>query len=847
MIESCPNDTVAFADSLGIHKCRLRRIVEGTRALLICIDIHGKLAHISRSVRTTLGYERGDLIGKSYLRVVHPEDKDSVRGAYPRRPDNWTQMRFRELRVIARSGEIKWIDFEVGPLKDNGEVVGLSGVGLDITDRKKAEGAFFWQSKASTALSGLASVLIGNQQWIEHVASLVLDAAKTLTGSRDGYVSAVDPDTGGIVNQTANRGTGNCDVAEGERKIDFHRGANGLYDELLAYGLDTGEAFYTNSPQTHRSYVGTSEDPNVLQSFLSAPVMVDGKLFGQIALCNSRSGYADWDLDAVKRIAALCAPSPQRHGVHEELLKHQHELEMLVEEGSATLLRREEQYKRLVEGSPGILYSHSIKQGGMYYSPYAESVLGCGVSELRENPFLWRDSIHQDDREKVAKAIQEFDAGKKFDLEYRIKDASGGWHWIRDRSIGRHEDDDDVIIEGLAIDITEQKKAIQEREQMELKLRQSQKMEAMGTLAGGIAHDFNNILGIISGYTEIALFNLPNVEEVERRMTQVLKASERAASLVEQILTFSRQKEQELIAVHIGGIIKEVIKLIRSSLPATIEIRTSIETKEDTVLADPTQIHQVLMNLASNAGHAMREKGGVLDLVLTDAGDDIEEVAALLNLPPGSYLELTVSDTGIGMPSSVAEMAFDPYFTTKIKGEGTGLGLSVVHGIMKKIGGAITVRSTPGRGTSFRMFLPKVMDRATENAELSQEIITGRENILLVDDEAELAKMTREMLEDIGYTVTVRTSGLEALEVFRRDADLFDLVITDQTMPQITGIELANALLRIRPDVRIILCSGYRDQRLEEQIEDSGISEFLMKPITLSGISKKIRNVADGL
>lgn len=379
---------------------------------------------------------------------------------------------------------------------------------------------------------------------------------------------------------------------------------------------------------------------------------------------------------------------------------------------------------------------------------------------------------------------------------------------------------------------------ISEIKRLQKALVQSQKMEAIGTLAGGIAHDFNNILGIISGYTEMALYDLPDVAEVERELKQVQIASGRAASLVKQILDFSRESQGELIPIHVGGIIEEVLKLLRSSLPTTIEIRCLVETKEDTILADSTQIHQVLMNLATNAGHALREKGGVLDIVLTDVDVDADTHPDLL---PGSYLKLTVSDTGHGMSQSVVERIFDPYYTTKKKGEGTGLGLSVAHGIIKSIGGAIAVGSTPGKGSSFQIILPKVKSGTTENGKTSQEILRGSEKILLIDDEAELAKMTRKMLENLGYTVTAQTDGLEALELFRRDTGLFDLVITDQIMPRITGIELSRALLHIRPDIPIILCSGFKDQSLEEQIETAGISEFVMKPLTIKGFADVIR------
>ena len=711
-------------------------------------------------------------------------------------------------------------------------------------DLEQKKEALAWELVVNGTLAELANMLIGPERSLEEISVEVLNAAKTLTGSRHGYASAVDPETGEIVYHTANRNKGGCDIAEGDSVINFQRRKIGRYDGLKGHGLDTGETFYTNSPQTHHSFAGTPEGHIVLESFLSTPVMVGGELLGQIALANSDESYTDQHLGAVKRLAALFALSLQRHRVQEELLKHQHQLEKLVEERTATLGRSEEQYKRLVEGSPGILYSYSVKHGGRYYSSRAESILGYSVAELRENRFLWRDAIHPDDREKVTKAMK-VSAGKKYDLEYRIKDASGGWHWFHDRSIGDRKEDEDAIVEGLALDITEQKRAVRDKEQLERKLMQSQKMEAIGTLAGGIAHDFNNILGIISGYTEMALFSLPDVKEVERRLTQVQKASERATSLIEQILAFSRQEEQEMIPVQIGGIIEEVLKLLRASLPTTIEIRSSIEAAEDAILADPTQIHQVLMNLAANAGHAMRENGGVLDIVLTDSDREADEEVTVSDLLPDSCLKLTVSDTGDGISPSVAERIFEPYYTTKAKGEGTGLGLSVVHGIIKNIGGVITVSSTPGQGTSFQIFLPKVKGGITGNIETSQEILKGSESILLIDDEAELAEMTREMLEDIGYNVTIRTNSREALALFRGDADLFDLVITDQTMPQITGMGLIEALLHIRPDIPIILCSGFMDRGLEKQIEAAGIKEFVMKPLTIGKISKTIRKIMD--
>ncbi len=380
---------------------------------------------------------------------------------------------------------------------------------------------------------------------------------------------------------------------------------------------------------------------------------------------------------------------------------------------------------------------------------------------------------------------------------------------------------------------------------LEKQLRQAQKMEAIGTLAGGIAHDFNNILGIILGYTEMAISDYPEENEIQNRLKEVFKAACRAKNLVRQILTFSRQEEQELIPIRVGPIIKEGLKLLRASLPATIEIRNKINVKADTVMADPVQIHQVLMNLCINAAQAMHGNNGILKVNLTNINIDAPDRDYNSNLHPGLYLKLTVSDTGYGMEQSIMDHIFEPYFTTKDRGEGTGLGLSVVHGIIKRIGGAINVSSNIGKGTTFEVFFPNERQRTSDNNEISTKIFPGNERILFVDDEKALIKMGQKMLQKIGYKVTARTSGTAAIELFRRQKNKFDLVITDLTMPGITGIELSKEILKIRPNIPIILCSGYGKMLSIEQLKSIGIRRFIMKPMAIKDIAGTIRKVLD--
>ncbi|MDP3480185.1 MAG: PAS domain S-box protein, partial [Desulfoprunum sp.] len=394
---------------------------------------------------------------------------------------------------------------------------------------------------------------------------------------------------------------------------------------------------------------------------------------------------------------------------------------------------------------------------------------------------------------------------------------------------------------GIQHDITNEIK-------LERQLRQAQKMEAIGTLAGGIAHDFNNILTAIMGYTQLLMYKIPSESPFLPQLDQILQASERAADLVKQILTFSRQTEHERRPVQIDRIVEEVHKLMRSSLPTTIEIRQEIACakQECVVLADETQIHQVLMNLCVNAAHAMRAHGGVLGISLSTFEADAALVGRYHGLHTGHYVSLKVSDTGHGMDAATMEQIFDPYFTTKPKGEGTGLGLAVVHGIVKNHGGVITAYSEPGEGTTFTIFLPRMEDAIAQEVGEDKRMVGGNERILFVDDEEMLVDIGREMLESLGYSVSVTTSSREALETFRAQPTAFDLLITDMTMPGLTGLELAGKVVAIRPDIPIILYTGFCGNNILEQARAIGIRDVVMKPYDARNMAKTIRRIIEG-
>jgi PAS domain S-box-containing protein len=395
---------------------------------------------------------------------------------------------------------------------------------------------------------------------------------------------------------------------------------------------------------------------------------------------------------------------------------------------------------------------------------------------------------------------------------------------------------------GVSIDVTESTRAEQQRQQLEMQLQQSQKMEALGTLAGGIAHDFNNILAAIIGYTEIVAAETRKDSQTHHYLSRVLEAGERARTLVKQILTFSRQSEIEPKPVQVKVIVKEVLKLLRASLPVTIDIVQLVDS-DGAVMADPIQIHQVMMNLCTNAGYAMRDKGGRLTVRLVET--DLKEAAArrLGDLAPGRYLKLSVADTGHGIVSEHLSRIFDPFFTTKPKGEGTGMGLSVVHGIVTSLGGAVSVESAPDAGAGFDVYLPAIEAQAPAAVTEAAALPAGTEKILVVDDEVFQTDMSKHLLGLLGYRVEACNRAGEALDLFRKAPEAFDLVITDMVMPDMTGDELARQLLQLRPDLPIILCTGYSENITEAKARSLGIKGFALKPLVMEELARLIRKV----
>ncbi|MBT4506520.1 PAS domain S-box protein [Desulfobacula sp.] len=501
------------------------------------------------------------------------------------------------------------------------------------------------------------------------------------------------------------------------------------------------------------------------------------------------------------------------------------------------LRKSEEKFRTLFHTSPNAITLTSA-ENGVYidvndgftkmlgYSK--EDVIGKTSAELN----IWNDFK---DRELLASGLKKY--GLVDDLEADFKGKNGQ---IKSGIMSAHllNIENKNIIFAITRNVTEQRK-------LESQLQQSQRMESIGTLAGGIAHDFNNILSPIVGYTEMVLLDTPEDSPVRDSLNQVYTSALRAKDLVNQILTFSRQDSSELMLMKMQPIVKEALKLIRSTISTTIEIIQDINPDCGVVKADPTQIHQIVMNLATNAYHAMEETGGELKVSLKEV--ELGEYDIITpDMTPGVYACLIVADTGVGMDKILTNKIFDPFFTTKEVGKGTGMGLSVVHGIVISMGGTIHVYSEPGKGTQFHVYLP-VIKSAAEKPKIQTQVPIqgGTEQILLVDDEEAILSMEKRMLERLGYQVTSRTSSLEALEAFRSNPDKFDMIITDMAMPNMPGDKLSVELIKIRPDIPVLLCTGFSEAMSVEKAASLGIKGFLLKPIIMKDLAQKIREVLD--
>jgi PAS domain S-box-containing protein len=510
------------------------------------------------------------------------------------------------------------------------------------------------------------------------------------------------------------------------------------------------------------------------------------------------------------------------------------------------LRKSEEKYRRIIENiDEG--YSETTMDGVLLFCNESFCrIFGYSREELRTMCF--RDFAAPEDAGRLFNAFREmYRSGMPLTMEnYNVVHKDGSIRRLEMTASVMHDAAGTPIgARSMLRDVTQRKTSDEEREKLKKQLFQAQKLEAIGTLAGGIAHDFNNILASIMGYTELAMRDTLK-EKRKKYLSQVLNSCERARNLIQHILTFSRQQEQERKPVDIKAIIKESLKMLRSSLPTTIQIEQKIDAPSSTVFADPTELHQIMMNLCTNAAHAMRAKNGTLKILLNNLAITQEMLSLNPDFQCGPHIQLTVGDTGHGIDPSIMDMIFDPFFTTKKQEEGTGLGLSVVYGIVKRYNGVITVQSDVGEGTIFNIYLPVVVEELPVREEIKDAAkLEGTGRILIVDDEEMLLLINQTFLSSLGYDVVAATGGQEALRLFAEDPGRYDLIITDMTMPQMTGMALSREVMAIRPDIPVILCTGYNESIIEEEAKAQGVKAFFMKPISLNALGRMVQQLLD--
>ncbi|MBN2126732.1 MAG: PAS domain S-box protein [Deltaproteobacteria bacterium] len=666
-----------------------------------------------------------------------------------------------------------------------GQTKVLHAVFRDISDRKKAE-----------------DELRRSQKELASIIDFLPDATWAI--DREGKVTVWNKSAEDLTGIPASDMVGKGDYAYA---VPFYGTRRPIMIDLIVNPDSGREGAYDNLKRVGNVIVGETRVSNLPGG--------ERHLWGKAAVIVNHKGEADGAIETVRDIT-------ERETARE------------------SLRREEEKFRTLVEESPLGVLLLDAEGAYKYINPRFIQTFGYTLDDIPTGrEWYVRAFPNPDDRMRAISAwVKDKGAPCTKEIPERIftvmcKDGTEKVIHFRTMAL---ETGDHIV---LSEDITERKR-------LEEQLQRAQKMEAIGTLAGGIAHDFNNILGAIMGYTELAQEEIEEESPAQHDLRQVLHASHRAKELVEQILSFSRQSRTDRRSLRISSIVKEALKLLRASLPANIEIRQKIESATGTVLGNPTQVHQIIMNLCTNAAHAMRETGGILEVGVVDVDVDTEEAKRHSELDPGPYVRLTVSDTGHGMDGNILERIFDPYFTTKTLREGTGLGLAVVHGIVKSYGGMITVQSSPGEGAAFQILLPRI-HTAEEEKEFTVETIPGgNERILFVDDEKSIAEIALQQLSGLGYDVTVRRDGLAALEVFRAYPDRFDLVVTDQSMPNMTGAELCREILKIRPEIPLVLCTGFSEVISEESARAIGVWKFVRKPIRKREIGHAIRCALDG-
>jgi PAS domain S-box-containing protein len=884
-----------------------RDFVEDTEDLITRVDGDGNFTFVNSSAEKIFGLKPEECIGLSAFSFVHPDDQEKTKDQFQQYVDKRVYSGIFENRQVSRSGRITSMLWTTKFHYDKNEkVINIDGIGRDISKRKEVEDSLReTKERFSTFMDNIPGVSFIKDQEGRHLfCNRTLE--KILRKSRDDWIGKTNeelfpPDIARDFDKNDQQVFATGKPSVGIESVQTKEGTQyWLVTKFLIQG--TGDARYLggvgidiseqrrseeeirNAKQEWEKTFDAVQDPMMIVDNQHRMRRVNVAMAERLGVtpqeavgrtCYREIHCSDSPVQDCPHQALLKDGKPHSLGIYEEnfgghyyksvypihdvdgvLTGSVHILRDINEQKKieSALLESEERFRSIMEYSPSVIELYD-KDGMQTYVNHAyEKLWGFPASHTVNKFNVLKSKEVQETglMEYVKRAY----AGEVMSVPDYKFDSTGdtegqGQGRVRWLSTTIYPlKDKDGNTENIVItheDISDVKFAEEDRRKLEKQLRQAAKMEAIGTLAGGIAHDFNNILGIILGYAEMAKEDAPSSSEISKQIDSVIKAGLRGKELVKHILAFSRKIEHDIVPIQLDRVVSESLKLLRASIPSTVEIRKKVEVQSSAIMADATQIHQVLMNLCTNAAYAMEEKRGILKIELAQADLSVEDIATSPSAKPGSYVRLSVSDTGTGMDRQTVERIFEPFFTTKQQEKGTGMGLSVVHGIVTGLGGVIRVDSNLGQGTVFDVFFPVAKGMVSLKAEeKTSSIDRGVEHVLFVDDEEMMVEMGQAVLERLGYQVTAMNSADEALELFKSKPDDFGLVITDQTMPEMTGMQFSKELLAIRPDIPIILCTGFSKKLSEKDIKAIGIRELAMKPLEIRKMAEIIRRVLDG-
>jgi len=726
-------------------------------------------------------------------------------------------IRPREHRMVTLTGDIIDVESTGVAFPYKGELF-IQGIFRDITERKRAEEDFRLDDQRTEALLHLNQMTHASQQ---EIASFALEEAVRLTKSGIGYLAFVNEDESVLTMYAWSR-SAMAECAMEHKPLIYPVAETGLWGEAVRQR----KAIITNDYKAPNPLKRGFPKGHVrVERHLGVPVFDGERIVIVAGVGNKGSDYNERDIKQLDLLMSGMWRIVQRKRTEEALRASEARFRTAFENASV-----------------GITL---VSLDGIYLevNQTMARIIGYSPADLIGRPVA--DFTHPADVGRRSGFISELISGRipsgKQERRFIHRDGAVVWTLIW-ASVQRDPDGNPMYFISVVQDITARKTADEDKRKLESQLQQAQKMEAIGSLAGGIAHDFNNILSAIIGFTELSMLSEGAPVAYLR---EAMKAANRAKDLVKQILSFSRQTDDQRMPVHVGTVVNEVAKFLRASVPTTIDIRCTVDGRAGAVLANSVELHQILMNLCTNAVHAIGERAGVVEIELQGLDISPENRDGFPDLELGRYVRLSVKDNGQGIPSDIQTRIFDPYFTTKEKGVGTGLGLAVVHGIVKKSNGTIRVESEIGKGSAFQVYLPQVDLSASKPAEYPAMPRGGSERILFVDDEKMLVDVAEQILRRLGYDVVSRTSPLEALELFKARPKDFDLVISDQTMPGMTGDALASELMKLNPEIPVIICTGYSQMIDRRRAKEKGIRALVMKPILISEIAGAIRAVLE--